>query len=53
MWILTFLLYALLFVPLLDVPFKLQIQAWLPYLFLSGLAIFAMGGAVEVLRRKL
>jgi hypothetical protein len=46
-------LYALLFMPLLDISFKLQIQTWIPYLFLLSLAVFAMGGAAEVLRRKL
>jgi hypothetical protein len=47
------LLYALLFLPLLDISFKVQIQTWIPYLFLLSLAVFAMGGAVEVLRTKL
>jgi hypothetical protein len=46
-------LYALLFAPLLDISSKLQIQTWIPYLFLSSLAFFAIGGAAEVLRRKL
>jgi len=47
------LLYALLFLPMLDSSFKLQIQAWIPYLFMFSLAVFAMGGAVEVLKAKL
>jgi hypothetical protein len=46
-------LYALLSLPLLDISFKLQIQTWIPYLFLLSLTVFAMGGAVEVLRTKL
>jgi hypothetical protein len=47
------LLYALLFLPMPDISFKLQIQTWIPYLFLISLTVFAMGGAVEVLKTKL
>ena len=46
-------LYALLFLPMLDIPFKTQVQTWVPYIFLLSLAVFVMGGAVEVLRTKL
>jgi hypothetical protein len=46
-------IYALLFLPMMENPFKAQIQTFVPYLFLLSLAVFVMGGAVEVLRTKL
>jgi hypothetical protein len=46
-------LYAVLLMPLVEIPFKAQIQTLIPYLFLLSLAVFVMGGAVEVLRMKL
>jgi hypothetical protein len=48
----TLPLFTLLFLPL-DVSFKVQIQTCIQFLFLLGLAILAMGGAAEALRRKL
>jgi hypothetical protein len=51
LWVATFLLYATLFVPYLDSSIKLIVQNWLPYLFLLSIAVFALGGFVEVLRK--